>query len=154
MICWWVNIYPILPLPHIKITGTVRFFLRRLVNFQGEKLIIYQYRMLLATKWACEYCSSYHGWRAMLISLEASKLSIFFNISTTPGRSATTTEPIGLAIGAYIYSPDPLHYPKISTRNVINWIRNELISSGIHLTIFTKWLIFVLHIVTREWQYI
>jgi hypothetical protein len=30
--------------------------------------------------------------------------------------------------GAYIYSPAN---PKISTRNVINWIRNELIRSGI-----------------------
>ena len=78
----------------------------------------------------------------MLISLKASKLSIFSNISTTPGRSATTTEPIGLAIGAYIYSPDPLHYPKISTRNVINWIRNELISSGIQFGHLGNWTIF------------
>ena len=85
----------------------------------------------------------------MLISLEASKLSIFFNITTTPGRCATTTEPIGLAIGAYIYSPDPLHYPKISTRNVINWIRNELFSSGIQFGDIRLSVIFFLHLLTR-----
>jgi len=103
-------------------------------------------RMLLATKWACEYCSSYHGWRAMLISLEASKLCIVFNIwqpqynYSQPQPAAAPAMMIG-AIGAYIYSPDPLHHPKIS-RNVINWILNELISSGIQFGHLGNWTIF------------
>jgi hypothetical protein len=67
----------------------------------------------------------------MSISVEALKMSFLRNMITLHSRSATTTEPIGLTIGAYIHSPDPLHYPKISTRNVLNWISNELISSGI-----------------------
>ena len=82
----------------------------------------------------------------MSIPVEALKMSFLRNMITLHSRCATTTEPIGLAIAAYIYSPDPLHYPKISTQNMINWIRNKLISSGIQFGDFRISVIIFLHL--------
>jgi len=81
----------------------------------------------------------------MSISVEAFKMSFLRNMITSQSRCATTTESLGLAIGGKNSSPGPLHFPKISTRNILNWIRNELFSSCVHLAIFDNWIVVILH---------
>ena len=98
-------------------TCFLNFFYQRII-FVCSKLIICWCRMLFATQWACQYRLSYHGSIARTIYVEASKMRFLPDIITGLSRSATTTESFGLAIGGKYSSSDPLHSPKISTRNM------------------------------------